>query len=315
MSSWGAAARPRIRLGYRQIKPAGTFVKKELPATVVSAYYEMPSKYPKENYRKWVRLFLEGVDCWLIFFCEKDLVPFIEDCRKAYPEKTTIVILPRERWVANQDFPPTFWQEQHAVDPEKGIHSPDLYKVWFEKKEFVKRAMELNPYNHTDFVWTDAGFCRSEGFAALIRQYPNADRIPTNKFLMLNVGEFTEKDNDIVNVNGVPIRGGGHGKMRIGGTLLAASRDSWLKYSEAYDSILNRYVEAKLFCGKDQSIMATLVLENTDLISLVEPKAIGPELWFYLGLWLGCSEKLYGVLNDTTRQGQKKTYDELKAIA
>lgn len=175
MSSWGAVARPRIRLGYHQVKPAGTFVKKELPTTVVSAYYEMPSKYPKENYRKWVRLFLESVDCWLVFFCEKDLVPFIEDCRKEYPEKTTIVILPREHWVANKAFPPTFWKDQHATDPEKNIHSPELYKVWFEKKEFVKRAMEMNPYGHTDFVWTDAGICRSEGLAALIRNYPVAD--------------------------------------------------------------------------------------------------------------------------------------------
>ena len=315
MSSWGAAARPRIRLGYHQVNPAGTFVKKEMPATVVSAYYEMPSKYPNEKYSTWLRLFLETIDCWLVFFCESDLVPFIEDCRKAYPETTTIVVLPRERWIANRAFPPKFWLDQHAIDPEKSIHSPELYKVWFEKKEFVRRAIELNPYGHTDFVWTDAGICRSAGLAALIRTYPVADRIPTNKVLLLNVGEFTEKDSNIVFINGVPIKGGGHGKMRIGGGIVAASRDMWLNYCDAFDTVVQKYLAAGLFIGKEQSIMATLVLENTDLISLVEPKAIGPELWFYLALWLGCSEKLYGVLNDKTRQGQKKSYEELKAMA
>lgn len=132
---------------------------------------------------------------------------------------------------------------------------------------------------------------------------------------MLNVGEFTEKDNDLINVNGIPIKGGGHGKMRIGGGIVSASRDLWLNYCNAFDKVFENYRMAGLFCGKEQSIMATLVLENPELISLVEPKAIGPELWFYLALWLGCSDKLYSALNDKVRQVQKKTYEELKDMA
>lgn len=132
---------------------------------------------------------------------------------------------------------------------------------------------------------------------------------------MLNVGEFTEKDNDLINVNGIPIKGGGHGKMRIGGGIVAASRELWQNYSDAFDAVFQKYMNAGLFCGKEQSIMATLVLEHQDLVSLVEPKAIGPELWFYLALWLGCSDKLYAVLNDKTRQGQKKSYEELKVLS
>ena len=50
MSSWSQSKQiPNLRLGYKQITPEGKFIKKEKPATVISAYYEMPSKYKKQD--------------------------------------------------------------------------------------------------------------------------------------------------------------------------------------------------------------------------------------------------------------------------
>jgi hypothetical protein len=142
-----------------------------------------------------------------------------------------------------------------------------------------------------------------------------AHRIPTDKLLMLNVGEFTERDSIVQVIKGVSIKGGPQEKMRIGGGVLAGSIGSWMKYIGTFDSLFMKYVHAKQFCGKEQIIMASFVLEHTEHVSLVEPKAIGPELWFYLALWLGCSDKLYSALNDKVRQVQKKTYEELKDMA
>lgn len=318
MSSWGASAnaRPRIRLGYHQVRPAGPFVDKPLPATMVSAYYEMPSKYPKEQYRTWIRLLLESVPCHLVFFCEEELVPFIEDCRKAYPELTTIVPLSRDQWTANTRFSEAFWQAQKGLDPEANIHkSTDLYKVWYEKKEFVRRAIELNPYGHTDFVWTDAGCCRMEGVARLIKHFPVASRIPTDKIMLLNIGEFTERDEIRQTIQGVQLQGGPMTKQRIGGTLIAGSKEAWARYSEQYDTVLQKYLDAGLFIGKDQTIMATLVLEHRDTVSLVEPKPIFSEQWFYLLLYLGCSEKLFKILNDKEKVRQRRSFQELEALS
>ena len=59
-----------IRLGYRQILPEGTFIVKDKPATVVSAYYEMPSKYNLDSYKNWIRLLLENASFHLIFYTE-----------------------------------------------------------------------------------------------------------------------------------------------------------------------------------------------------------------------------------------------------
>ena len=183
-----------IRLGYRQIVPEGRFVIKDTPATVVSAYYEMPSKYNLELYRTWIRLLLENVPFHLIFYTEEGLAPFIQDCRRAYQDRTVIIILPREKWIANQKYSQGVWNSLHGQDPEANIHNPELYKVWFEKNHFVKRAIELNPFDHTDFVWMDAGICRYESLLNLIKSFPVASRIPIDRIMLLNVMPFSQKD-------------------------------------------------------------------------------------------------------------------------
>jgi hypothetical protein len=316
MSSWlsKGVSRKRIRTGYYQETPAGTFIEKEHPATVVSAYYEMASKYPSQQYRQWIRNFLENCGCYLVFFCEEDIAPFIADCRKKYTDKTDIIILPREEWIANTEFNPRFWNDQYLIDPEANIHSPDLYKVWFEKKEFVRRAIVKNPFEHTDFVWCDAGFCRSEGLKTLIKDFPNANRIPTDKILFNNIGEFTERDSDDKIINGVSLKIV-FGKMRIAGSCMAASKSLWQRYSKAYDSVMDTFFKAGLFLGKDQDIMATLVLEHSYLISLVEPRQFLPEQWFYLQLLLAAPKPLFDFIMDKKTSSQKRSYEELYTLA
>ena len=316
MSSWlsKGVSRKRIRTGYYQETPAGTFTEKDRPATVVSAYYEMASKYPPQQYRQWIRNFLENCGCYLVFFCEEDLVPFITECRKEYTDKTDIIVLPREEWIANKEFDQRFWKDQLLNDPEANIHSTDLYKVWFEKKEFVRRAVVKNPFKHTDFVWCDAGFCRSEGLKDLIKDFPNANRIPTDKILFNNIGQFTERDSAEKVINGVSIKEVS-GKMRIDGSCIAASNSMWQLYSKLYDGVMEKFFKARLFLGKDQDVMATLVLENPDLVSLVEPKQFLPDQWFYLQLLLAAPKPLFDLLMDGKASSQKRTYDELYTLA
>jgi hypothetical protein len=314
MSSWiSQGPSKRLVLGYRQAYPEGRFIQKTKPATVVSAYYETPSKHSVEQYKIWIRGFLESIPCYLVFFTEEPYKEFIEDCRRNYRDRTHIVVLNRAEWKAQQ-FGEGFWKKQFEMDDEKNIHrSTDLYKVWYEKKEFVKRAIELNPFNHTDFVWTDSGFFRSgSDYISLVKDnYPDANRIPTDKILMLNYWPFTLRDN--VETHG--IIGGGSGKPRIGGGIVAAHKDVWRKYDIIYDEIVVKYNKANLFIGKEQTIMASIVLNHKDLVSLLELKPICQEMWFYLGLWLGVNEKIYKLfMSDRTNQ-LKRTYKQLLDVS
>lgn len=316
MSSWGQSTqRKRIRLGYHQLTPAGIFQDKTTPATIVSAYYPLQkSKYTTSHYERWLTLFLQACEGHMVLFTDAATAPFLTKARAKFLDRTRIIILEQETWTSSTQFPKSFWEQQHMMDPEKTIHSPELYKVWYEKKEFVKRAIALNPWNHTDFVWCDAGICRSEAFAKVLKNFPVASRIPTNKILLCNVGEYTERDEQIYMVNGVPIQGGASGKMRIGGGIVAASKTMWEVYDRLYEQTVDKYIQARLFFGKEQNILETLVLEHRDKVSLVEPKPIGPELWFYLALWLGVGPNAYKRMNDSQSQMKQMSYEEIAAL-
>ena len=108
--------------------------------------------------------------------------------------------------------------------------------------------------------------------------------------------------------------GGGSGKPRIQGAILAGHKDMWKKYDILYDKMIDKYNKADLFTGKDQTIMASITLENRDFISLLELKPISPESWFYLALWLGVNDNLYSVLGSNKTNTIKKTYKELALI-
>jgi len=314
MTSWAAAHAPRtpIRLGYRQSLPEGNFISKEKPATVVSAYYEMSSKNKKQDYLKWIRLFLETIPCYLVFFTEEHLVPFIKECRRNFEERTVIITLPRSNWEANTRYPQTVWNELFTKDPEKEIiTSSEVYKVWYEKPHFVMRAIALNPFGHTDFVWTDAGIFRDPRVAILAKNYPIANRIPTNRIMALNVWSFVRNDDVIREVNGQFFPGGGEDRPRMGGGVIAASKELWIEYSRLYQSTIERYIKADIFWGKDQTILKTLVLENKSKFSLIELKPTAPEMWFYSLLYLGCSEKLFELIRSEKTNQRKRTYDEL----
>lgn len=316
MTSWTSFTRPNriptFREGYYQDLPLGTFTQKDAPATVVSAYYEMKSKYPATEYRTWIRNFLEHFPCHLVFFTEESLVPFIQECRAAHTDKTRIIVLPRAEWKANTAFPPTFWEQQAALDPERAIHSTDLYKVWYEKKEFVRRAIELNPFGHTDFVWTDAGVFRNADLVeAIAPQYPVASRIPTDRILLLNYIPFTPSDERVHEFPGNIRIHFPYDKMRIHGACLAGSVTAWKWWIDAYDETIGRFQKAGLFVGKDQTIMASLVLEYRNKTALLDLRRAAPDMWHYLILYLGCSESWYKFLrSDKARQGSRMTYTQ-----
>lgn len=196
---------------------------------------------------------------------------------------------------------------------EKNIHAPELYKVWYEKAEFVRKAIELNPFGHSIFLWTDAGILRSEGLATLVPEFPVVSRIPVDRILVLNIIPFTKRDNLLIEVDGQTFVGGGEDKPRIGGGVVAASAALWATYIEKYHSLIERFSKTSLFWGKEQTIMKTMYLENKNLFSFIQVHPAAPEPWFYSLLYLGASEKLFTYLN-SLKDTRKVSYESLSRI-
>jgi hypothetical protein len=188
------------------------------------------------------------------------------------------------------------WEEEYKKDFEKN-HSPDLYKVWYEKKEFVKRAIRLNPFGHTKFVWCDVGICRTDETMLWMMNFANGDRISEDRMMLLQIDEFKPADYE-VQADG--LKGAFLQENRVGGGIQAASAQTWLTWSDKYDAMMQRYLEAKRFVGKDQHIMASVCVEYPDLVQCIQPpegRYRDPrQMWFYLALYLGANSERFAMI-------------------
>lgn len=239
--------------------------------TVVSAYYPVKSKYSVEDYLKWLEIW-KHIPCNLVFFTTSDLIEKIEIIRCTHKDKTKIICLPFFELEAFKRYGIELWINEKTKDHES-YHTPELYALWYEKKEFVKKAIDLNYFNTSKFVWCDAGICRHNEWIPELKNFPRSDRISNSKFNVLRITDF-ENETDFQKIN------------CVGGGILAASKEVWLEYYSKYDAMLKTYLEKNKFVGKDQSIIASMIQEDKEFFELIpiinEFKESGYFCWFSL---------------------------------
>lgn len=223
--------------------------------TVVSAYYPLKSKFDIGHYMKWLE-FWKTQPCKLVFFTSPEFLPLIENLRKDYSEKTRVIGLPFEELVAFKKFSKEFWIAQKKLDYEE-YHTYELYAIWYEKKEFVRKAILANYFNTSKFVWCDAGICRNDGWIPHIKTFPTSFMIPDNKFLVLRITDFESHD-DFLKIN------------CVGGGVLAASKEVWIDFCDNYDKMIETYNLKNKFVGKDQSIIASMIKDSPEKFHLVK---------------------------------------------
>lgn len=249
--------------------------------TVVSAYYPIKSKSSIQSYIRWILEFWPKVHCPLVFYTDPQIVSYIESMFQGR-ETTKVVGVPFQELRAFTKLSGKTWFTTHCIDPEKEIHSPELYAIWYEKKEFVLRTMEMNPFGSDHFIWCDAGICRYPEWIPYLHHFPRRDLIPSDKMLLLRIHPFE-------GVAGDDIPGMFDSQNTVGGGILAGDRKAWITWSKAYDVMLMKYYLAGRFIGKDQNIMASMILKEPDIAVLVDPPTSMNVIqrWFYLLFFLG----------------------------
>ena len=321
MSSWinQPQYKPKVihnlNSGFRQLAPAGKTESKAKDVTVVCAFYTMKGKHSLDVYKARMRPFLEGCPCKMIFYTEEDLLPFIRECRRAHEDTTDVLVLPRKDWVANKIFKQADWDTLIFKDMNSAMYSVDYYKVLFEKKEFVKRAMTHNPFGHTDFVWVNPTICKDQSILPLIRSFPQASRIVTDRIMMLNQTPFEFIDEKAKLYAGSQILGARAGS-KISSAIIAGTKEQWLHFSDIYDASVKKFISGNIFWGLDSIVMASIALENKAKVSLVEPKPMVDSSWKSMNglLYFGASPALFSVLTDKTKYDTKMTCEELLKI-
>ena len=239
--------------------------------TVVSAYYPMKSKHSIEEYKKWMKDFYGSIGFNLVFFTNKEYTPLIKEIRKDFMENTLIITLEFEDLEVFKKYPMSFWADQKKIDHES-YHTPELYAIWYEKKEFIKKVSLQNPFNTEYFIWMDAGVCRDKKWIPYLKEFPNVNKIPKNKILISRITDDFEEFDDLKH------------KDCVGGNLIAGHKNTWDKYYKLYDTTMEDYIRKKKFVGKDQSIIGTTVINNKELFDLYKTKDVKTKDYEY-NIW------------------------------
>jgi hypothetical protein len=192
-----------------------------------------------------------------------------------------VILLPLEKMYLHKNM--DIFIETSKIDPEKDIHSPELYLLWANKAFLIKNASEINPFNSKWFFWTDIGCCRDKNHFDSIVSYPNYHKIidhDIDKIIFSQVEDYNDlnlalKDNIPVIFKNYFYNTIKKGKLSlIQGGFFAAHITKINDLCNLYESTLLHFYKNNVFCGKDQSIMFTMYLLNKHRFSIIDSREI-----------------------------------------
>ena len=161
--------------------------------------------------------------------------------------KTKIVLLDLNKTDTVNMFDLDFWKEQHSKDHKKEIHkSYHVYWVWLSKLEFVRRAIEMNPFQSEFFAWVDMGYFRTDRWLGekLLQHIPNA--LQEDQVLMLDH----------------------HHDGHIGAGFIGGYIKGLLRYNKVFYDHLKKRQHTE-FIGREEPMLAESCLVEQNLCQLV----------------------------------------------
>ena len=233
---------------------------------IVSAYFKIPSKAPHSFYLPHVTRFLKYIKNPIIFFTTPDLKEEFDNIRGDLP---IYFILIDSIYDINafKNYGYNFWKQQCDINVEK-YHTPELGAIWYEKKEFIKKAILFienidinnNKYNLTSnmpFIWCDAGCIRSNEMCPYITTFGNKiNLIPQDKLMFQLLNNLPNKNFFV------------YPDVYIAGAIICGYKNNWFKYSELYDNMINIYIKNNICIIQDQYIWASVILKNPEYFEL-----------------------------------------------
>lgn len=245
----------------------------EAKATIVTAYFKLEkSKASHAKYLGWMRNMLI-IDNPMVIFCDESSVLLIQRLRElaGHSEKTRIIVTRFEDFYCYRYI--DVFKKHMDIDHERAIHSIELYLIWNEKSNFLRRAIEANPFSSEKFVWCDIGCFRRPNTEFV--KWPNPDHVTDNKITLMVVEPFTEDEMR----TDLPLF---QYKNRISASIFAGDKDTLIRWHQIYYGMLEHYIQIGRFIGKDQSIMNNVYLVNRDMCELVRYQPGRGDIWFYL---------------------------------
>ena len=244
--------------------------------TVVTAYYQISSKYPSDKYLEWIKKFFQ-LPCNLYIFSDKNSIETLKQIRNN-SNNTYYHELEISDFYTNKY--KDLWEHSYKIDPERinGLnHTPELYMIWAEKPFLVKKAIENNIFNSEIFCWTDIGVIRNNDMFPKVLNFPNnlCSQLNPNKIMFSMIEPFLFKDCSINELGiakcfeNMSVYCGCYPVVRIQGGFFAGFKEKLLKYADLYSKELEIFEKTKTYGGKDQYIMGNILLKNIDFFQII----------------------------------------------
>ena len=230
--------------------------------TIVTAYYELPSKHSSTEYDGWILNTMSLKDAMVIFTAPGMEAKF-KSLRAHALNRTVVVSQPLESTRMATAYDAVFWDHQFSKDPEKDNHkSVRVYWVWNEKTQWLKQAADMDPFQSEFFAWVDVGYFRNDHFngKSMIQYLPTSLR--KDQVLMLDVSSIS------------------FGETVVGGGFIGGFRAGIRRWHVQYYSVLERNKE--FFIGKDQPWMMEACTTSPGLCDLVTPHGAHGDQWFFM---------------------------------
>ena len=270
MTSWISAPLPKKKVAPEPVSLfpllQGTFEKKTTHPTLVTALYDYPDSTSFEQRKQWMKRFLEETATQILVFTESHWADELAACREDWQSRTRIVVLEQSEWVSKRKFIPQLWTQQVKQDPELRLNRTlEQFQFGYEKKEFLVKATEMNPFNSVDFVWIDPSIVAGNSSLTPYLTFPLGDKIPTDRIVVLNPEPFTADD-----VASSYFRG----KNRVDNKIMAASAQQWREYAKLYDVVMTLKLKISQFVGDDLLMLHYVILQKPNLFCLVNQSSL-----------------------------------------
>lgn len=236
---------------------------------VVTCFYLIEPKPGRSHdlYKQWFHNLLNCLNTEIIVFTDKKSEYFLN----IQHQKIIYNIISFEELYYLKNYGISFWKNQEKKDPNK-TRSWKLSVLYNEKCQFIQKAITLFP-NKKRYIWCDFGCFRGESKF----NFPVVSHLDLNKITLLQLKRFKKRElhkNFIFHSEKF---------VRIGGGVQVATKEIWLKWIALYDKTFAIYIK-KSSVNCDQGLLATITIENRELVNLIKAKKTKTtsDKWFYL---------------------------------
>lgn len=255
----------------------------ESDITIVTCYFTIPSKFNDQIYWEWIKNFLQ-LDCNLVIYTDSKNYEKIKHERASKMRKTFIHIREIENFYVYKYL--NYWDYCKSIDVETN-HTPELYMIWAEKSFMCLDAVINNNFKSKYYFWSDIGCIRNSKIIHHVKNF--ASKLPNDflddKFLLSVIENFKDSDYTLEEIS--PIFMNKNEKcccdpiVRIQGGFFGGNKNLWEKWTLLYKEEIEKFIKNKTYGGKDQYIMANIVLtKNTNFINCVKLPPKGEDEWF-----------------------------------